>query len=77
MLRNRYTRTDLFALVPQLDLRFEPQLEPLDRLLDDEELLERVRDDLARRYPRARSRGRPSTQSSGTYPSTPNRIQSG
>src|SRR3954452_18114545 len=61
MLRNRYNRTDLFALVPQLGLRFEPQLEPLDRLLDDDEILERVRDDLARRHPRTRSRGRPST----------------
>lgn len=61
MLRNRYDRTDLFALVPQLDLRFEPQLEQLDRLLDDDELFERVRDDLARRHPRPRSRGRPST----------------
>jgi IS5 family transposase len=61
MLRNRYPRADLFALVPQLDLRFEPQLEQLDRLLDDDELFEAVRDDLARRYPRTRSRGRPST----------------
>lgn len=64
MLRNRYPRTDLFALVPQLDLRFEPQLEQLeqlDRLLDDDELVDRVREDLARRYPRTRSRGRPST----------------
>jgi IS5 family transposase len=61
MLRNRYDRTDLFALVPQLDLRFDPQSEQLDRLLDDDEILDRVRDDLARRYPRTRSRGRPST----------------
>jgi transposase, IS5 family len=61
MLRNRYHRTDLFALVPQLGLRFEPQLEQLDRLLDDDELVERVRDDLARRHPKTRSRGRPST----------------
>src|SRR4051794_6484217 len=61
MLRNRHDRTDLFALVPQLGLRLEPQLEPLDRLLDDDEIVERVRDDLARRYPKARSRGRPST----------------
>ena len=61
MLRNRYDRTDLFALVPQLGLRFEPQLEQLDRLLDDDELLERVREDLAHRYPRTTSRGRPST----------------
>jgi IS5 family transposase len=61
MLTNRYNRTDLFALVPQLGLRFEPQLEHLDRLLDDDELFERVREDLARRYPKTRSRGRPST----------------
>jgi transposase, IS5 family len=61
VLRNRYPRTDLFALVPQLDLRFEPQLEQLDHLLDDDELFEAVREDLARRYPRTRSRGRPST----------------
>src|SRR4051794_15588069 len=61
MLRNRYDRTDLFALVPQLGLHLEPQLEQLDRLLDDDELFERVRGDLARRYPRTGSRGRPST----------------
>jgi IS5 family transposase len=61
MLRKRYPRTDLFVLVPQLDLRFEPHLEQRDRLLDDDELFEAVREDLARRYPRTRSRGRPST----------------
>ena len=61
MLRNRYDRTDLFALAPRLGLRFEPQLEQLDRLLDDDELFELVRGDLARRHPRTRSRGRPST----------------
>jgi len=61
MLRNRYNRTDLFALVPQLGLRFEPQLEQLDRLLDDDELFDLVRGDLARRHPRTTSRGRPST----------------
>src|SRR3954463_7655147 len=61
MLRNRYNRTDLFALVPQLGLRFETQLEYLDRLLDDDEIVDRVRADMARRSPRSRSRGRPST----------------
>src|SRR3954451_5401309 len=61
MLKHRHDRTDLFALVPQLGLRFEPQLEQLDRLLDDDEILDRVRDDLARRSPKTRSRGRPST----------------
>jgi len=61
MLRNRYNRTDLFALVPRLGLRFEPQLEQLDWLLDDDEIVDRVRDDMTRRSPRSRSRGRPST----------------
>jgi IS5 family transposase len=61
MLRNRSDRTDLFALVPQRGLRFEPQPEQLDRLLEDDELFELVRGDLARRHPKTRSRGRPST----------------
>src|SRR5262245_22188417 len=61
MLRNRHDRTDLFALVPQLDLRFDPVLEQLDGLLDDDEIVEAVRADMARRSPRSRSRGRPST----------------
>src|SRR4051812_5128315 len=61
MLRNRYPRTDLFAMVPLLVLHFEPQLEQLDHLLDDDELFDLVREDLARRSPRSRSRGRPST----------------
>lgn len=61
MLRNRHDRTDLFALVPQLGLHFEPQLEQLDRLLDDDEIVEAVRAAMARRSPRSRSRGRPST----------------
>src|SRR3954465_5638090 len=65
MLRNRYNRTDLFALVPQLGLRFEPQLEQLDRLLDDDEIVDRVREDMARRSPRSRSRGRPATPAEG------------
>src|SRR4051812_44276357 len=61
MLRHRHERTDLFALVPQLGLRFEPELKQLDRLLDDDELLDLVRGDMGRRSPRSRSRGRPST----------------
>ena len=61
MLKNRHKPTDLFALLPQLGLRFEPQLEQLDRILDDNELMDLVRGDLAKRYPKTRSRGRPST----------------
>jgi transposase, IS5 family len=61
MLRDRYRPVDLFALVPQLGLKFEPRLEQLDRLLDDDQLFALVRADLARRYPRTADRGRPST----------------
>src|SRR5262249_34857124 len=61
LLRTRYKRTDVSALAPQRGRRCGPRRGQLDRLLDDDELLERVRDDLARRYPRTRSRGRPST----------------
>ena len=61
MLRDRYDPVDLFALVPQLGLQFEPQLAQLDRLLDDDEIFARVRADLARRYPLTPVRGRHST----------------
>jgi IS5 family transposase len=61
MLRDRYEPVDLFALVPQLQLAFDPQLAQLDRLLDDDELYARVRADLARRHPLTPARGRQST----------------
>jgi transposase, IS5 family len=61
MLRDRYEPVDLFVLAPALALRFEPVLARLDGLLDDDVLFRAVRDDLARRYPRTRETGRPST----------------
>jgi IS5 family transposase len=51
----------LFDAVPQLGLRFEPEVAALDRLLEDDELFRLVREDLARRYPRTARTGRPST----------------
>src|SRR5512147_2816028 len=61
MLRDRYDPVDLFALVPQLGLQFEPQLAQLDRLLDDDAIFRRIRTELARRYPLTPVHGRPST----------------
>src|SRR3712207_681390 len=61
MLRDRYAPVDLFALAPELTLTFEPVLARLDMLLDDDVLFRAVRDDLARRHPRTRETGRPST----------------
>jgi transposase, IS5 family len=61
MLRDRSEPVDLFAMVPQLGLEFDPQLAQLDRLLDDDILFARVRADLARRYPLTPVHGRRST----------------
>ncbi len=61
MLRDRYAPQDLFALVPEAALAFDPVLARLDVLLDDDDLYQRVRADLATRYPRTAPRGRPST----------------
>src|ERR671926_2011716 len=61
MLRDRATPVDLFALVPALELRFEPELAELDRLLEDNQLFQHVKADLARRRPHTLDTGRPST----------------
>jgi transposase, IS5 family len=61
MLRDRYTPVDLFALAPALMLRFEPELAELDHLLEDDQLFQQVKADLARRRPRTLETGRPST----------------
>ena len=61
MLRDRYTPVDLFALVPALMLRFEPELAELDHLLEDDHLFQQVKADLSRRRPHTLKTGRPST----------------
>jgi transposase, IS5 family len=61
MLRDRYPAVDLFALVPDLALTFEPVLARLDALLDEDTLFQAVRGDLARRRPKTLVTGRPST----------------
>lgn len=61
MLRDRAEPVDLFALVPALALRFEPELAELDRLLDDDHLFQQTKADLSRRHPHTLEAGRPST----------------
>lgn len=61
MLIDRYPPVDLFALVPKLYADFEPVLRELDRLLDDDAIIRRVKADLARRAERSLTLGRPST----------------
>ena len=61
MLRDRAARVYLFALVPALELRFEPELAELDRLLEDDVIFQQVKADLSRRRPHTLETGRPST----------------
>ncbi|MBO0884670.1 MAG: ISNCY family transposase [Mycobacterium sp.] len=61
MLRDRSAPVDLFALVPALELRFEPELAELDRLLEDDQIFRQIKADLSRRRPHTIETGRPST----------------
>jgi transposase, IS5 family len=61
MLRDRSVPVDLFAMVPALQLRFEPELAELDRLLEDDQIFQHVKADLSRRRPHTTETGRPST----------------
>lgn len=61
MLRDRYAPQNLFTLVPGTGLALDPVLAQLDRLLDDDDLYQRVRADLATRRPQTTRRGRRST----------------
>lgn len=61
MIVDRYPPVNLFAVVPKLVADFEPELRELDRLLEDDELFERVRRDLSCRRPHSLTRGRHST----------------
>lgn len=61
MLRDRYAPQDLCALVPGAGLALDPVLARLDTLLDDDDLYQRVRADLAVRRPQTTRRGRHST----------------
>ncbi len=61
MLVDRYPPVALFDLVPKLLCEFEPVLRELDRLLEDDEILQCIKADLARRAPNSLTLGRPST----------------
>lgn len=61
MLRDRAVVVDLFAMVPALELRFEPELAELDRLLEDDQIFQHIKADLSRRRPHTIETGRPST----------------
>jgi len=61
MLQDRYETDKIFASILKLTNEMDPILAEIDRLLDDEELYQLIRNDLARRYPQTEVTGRNST----------------
>jgi IS5 family transposase len=61
MLRDRYDPMNLFDHIPALGMEIDAVLTRLDTLLDDDLLVQAVKHDLTRRFPRTASFGRPST----------------
>jgi transposase, IS5 family len=61
MLIDRYPVEDIFARVPQMIARIDPVLKQLDRLLDDDALYQRVRDDFSKRHRQTLVHGRHSS----------------
>lgn len=61
MIIDRHEPVNLFALIPQRYASFAPELQELDRLLDDDAIFQRVKADLSKRYPHSLTAGRHST----------------
>ena len=61
MLRDEYEADKLFLDIVVRAGEMEPELVQIDRLLEDDELYQMLRGDLAQRYPHTRKTGRPAT----------------
>jgi transposase, IS5 family len=61
MLRQRYTKRNLFEEIEGISLEMEPVLKELDQLLEDDKLFRTVQGDLGCRYPKTPVTGRRST----------------
>lgn len=61
MLRDAYAVDKFFMEIAEGTTEMEPILGQIDRLLDDEELYQRLKHDLAQRYPQTTKTGRAST----------------
>jgi IS5 family transposase len=62
MITDRYDPVNIFELLPEkLNLEMDPVLAQLDRLLEDQTLLAQLKEDLAKRHPNSKTKGRRST----------------
>jgi IS5 family transposase len=61
MLQDRYETDKFFEYIIKLTIEMDPVLAQIDELLDDEELYQLIRNDLAKRFPLTEVTGRKST----------------
>jgi len=62
MLRERYEPDgEFWELVEKLAVEMEPELAAIDKILDDDELYQQIRQDFSQRYPKTLETGRPSS----------------
>jgi IS5 family transposase len=61
MLIEKHEKDNILTRIPGLTLRLSPELTAIDRVLEDEELFCKIRNDLAQRYPQTLTAGRHST----------------
>lgn len=62
MLRERYESDAWFwTIIEQLAIEMDPELAQIDRILDDDELFQMIKADMAQRYPQTLKTGRDST----------------
>ena len=61
MIVERYDPVNLFEFVPKLQADFEPEFRELDRLLEDDAILQRLKADMVRRASHSLTHGRHST----------------
>ena len=62
MIVDRHEPMDLFAFLPELRLKMEPELAKLDTLCEDDFLFAQVKANLCPRYPNSETQGGRSTQ---------------
>jgi IS5 family transposase len=61
MLRERYEEDKFFMTIQTLASEMDPELAQIDRILDDDELFQMIKQDFAQRYPHTTCMGRPSS----------------
>ena len=61
MLVDKHEADNIFDRIPSISIKMSPELATIDQVLDDDELFNMIRSDLAQRHPKTLTAGRKST----------------